>query len=89
MHIFKNFNQLPTDISVERFIDYLSKAIQAREMTKFEFTRNISTAIDNLIEYGINELGLSRSEVGYLNFDDIRLIHNGQLDVQLIPNIWV
>ena len=86
MNSFQEFlNQLPTDISVERFIDYLSKAIQAREMTKFEFTRNISTAIDNLIEYGINELGLSRSEVGYLNFDDIRLIHNGQLDVQLIP----
>lgn len=85
MNSFQEFlDQIPTEISVKQFINYLSKAIQAREMTKFEFTRNISTSIDILIEYGMNELGLSREKVGYLNFDDIRLIHNGQLNEELI-----
>ena len=44
---FQNFlNKLPADINVDNFVQYLEKAIQYRESTKFVFTRNLSTAID-------------------------------------------
>jgi len=76
---------LPTEIKVDEFIRYLSQAIQAREKTKFEFSRNLSVALDLLIQYGKEVLGLTREEVGYLTFDDIKALKIGQLDEKLIP----
>ncbi|AYB48931.1 hypothetical protein CJJ19_05215 [Candidatus Williamhamiltonella defendens] len=76
---------LPTEIEVDEFIRYLSQAIQAREKTKFEFSRNLSVALDLLIQYGTEVLGLTREEVGYLTFDDIKALKIGQLDEKLIP----
>lgn len=76
---------LPTEIEVDELIRYLSQAIQAREKTKFEFSRNLSAALDFLIQYGTEVLGLTREEVGYLTFDDIRALRTSQLDEKLIP----
>ena len=67
-------NKLSIEIEVHDFIKYLKKAIQARESTKFDFTRNLSVALDLMIKYGIEELGLSREDVGYLTFDDFQNI---------------
>ncbi len=72
-------NELEARIEVHDFIKYLEKAIQARESTKFNFTRNLSTALDFMIKYGIEELELTREEVGYLIFDDIIALQKKQL----------
>jgi glutamine kinase len=79
-------DQLPLELEVHDFIQYLAKAIQARESTKFEFTRNLSVALDLMIKYGIEELGLTREDIGYLTFDDIRAVHTGQLNEKLIQD---
>lgn len=79
-------DQLPIKLDVHDFTQCLEKAIQARECTKFEFTRNLSVALDLMIEYGTKKLGLTREDVGYLTFDDIRAIRTGQLDEKLIQD---
>ena len=78
---------LPTEIEVDELIRYLSQAIQAREKTKFEFSRNLSVALDLVIQYGTEELGLSREDCGYLTFDDIRALRTGQLDETLLTKL--
>ncbi len=77
-------NKLPIEIEVQDFIKYLKKAIQSRESTKFDFTRNLSAALDLMIKYGIQELGLSREDIGYLTFDDFNGILKKKLSKKQI-----
>jgi choline kinase len=49
---------------------YIENAIQAREAVKFEFTRNLSRALDTCIELAA-ELGLSREEIAFLDYNDL------------------
>ena len=82
---FQNFlNKLPADINVDNFVQYLEKAIQYRECTKFVFTRNLSTAIDLIIKYGTEELNLRREDVGFLTFDDIKGLRKNNLNKNII-----
>jgi phosphohistidine swiveling domain-containing protein len=79
-------NNLPTNLKNQDLIDYFSTAIQAREKTKFQFTRNLSAALDLIIEYGKKNLNLTREEIGYLTFDDIKGLRTNILDDHLIQN---
>lgn len=74
--------QLSAELELDNFIEYLRKAIQVRERVKFDFTRNLSIALDLIINYGIKTLGLTREDVGFLTFDDIRAMRTGQLNVE-------
>lgn len=82
----KILDELNVDIKPVDFIKYLEKAIQAREETKFKFTRNLSSALDLIIQFGNKELGLSREDVGYLIFDDILGLRSGALDKKMVKD---
>ena len=76
--------QLPVKVELNDFIEYIGKAIQAREKSKFDFTRNLSVALDLIIKYGLETLDLTREDVGFLTFDDIRSMRTGQLNERLL-----
>ncbi len=61
---------LGAKISVTEFIDFLIKATQEREKVKFEFTRNLSRALDLTIELG-KQLQMSREDVSFLTYSDL------------------
>ncbi|MFC1518911.1 PEP-utilizing enzyme [Pseudomonadota bacterium] len=63
-------SQLGAEISDSEFIDYLVKATQERERVKFEFTRNLSVALDYCVTIG-EEFKLSREEVSFLTYSDL------------------
>ncbi len=65
--------ELGADLSVVEFDHYLSEAIRAREQVKFEFTKNLSKALDLCTEYG-KEVGISRRDLSYLDFYDLEKI---------------
>lgn len=75
---------LPTDISVNDLISYLKSAIQAREKTKFEFSKNLSAALDQILVYAEDELELSRELAGYMTYEDIRELRTGLLDRDML-----
>jgi phosphohistidine swiveling domain-containing protein len=77
--------QLSIDLDLEDFIEYLSRAIQARESVKLDFTRNLSKALDLTVDYGVETLGLTREDVGFLTFDDIKSMRTGQLNERQVP----
>ncbi|MEZ9819543.1 PEP-utilizing enzyme [Shewanella sp. 10N.286.45.A1] len=62
--------ELNSAISEKEFIEYLIKATQERERVKFEFTRNLSRALDLCIQLGI-QLGLTREDVSFLTYSDL------------------
>lgn len=47
---------------------FLRQAIEGREYAKFAFTRNLSLALDELVEWG-EALGLPRDRLAYLDID--------------------
>lgn len=77
-------DQLPNKIELDSFIKYLSNAIQARESVKFHFTRNISAALNLIIHFGTENLGLTREDAGYLTYDDISAMRTGELSEKLV-----
>lgn len=54
---------LPAD--VDRFIEYLTDAIEEREHSKFVFSRNLSEALEQIAEFGERH-GFSREELSYI-----------------------
>ena len=55
-------DQLNAKISVQDFINYLIKAIQQREKVKFEFSKNLSLALDYITKFATETLEISREE---------------------------
>ena len=58
------------DISPAGFLEYIRKAIAAREYAKFVFTRNVSDALELIAAWG-ERIGLSRQELSCLTVYDI------------------
>ena len=59
-------------ISAPRLFEFIRHALEMREYTKFEFTRNLSAALDLLAAAGA-ELGVSRSELAHLGLYEIMM----------------
>lgn len=74
-------SELGSEATPEQLVNYLSEAIKARELVKFEFTRNLSLAIDYCVRLG-DELNLSREELAFVELDDLR-----QLKLNIISSI--
>lgn len=65
---------LGSKVTVDQFTGYLARAIQAREFVKFEFTKNLSAALDLCVAYG-QEQGISREDLSFLAYEDIEALH--------------
>lgn len=65
--------ELGSDISPQELADYLMRSTQSREFVKFEFTRNLSRALDYCLQFGQQE-GLSREDLAFLTFNDLKQI---------------
>ena len=59
--------------SVERF---MRTAIEGREYAKFIFTRNLSHALDRLVDWGA-DLKISRDDMAHITIEDILSIRKG------------
>jgi choline kinase len=76
---------LPSDaVQVERF---LRTAIEGREYAKFVFTRNLSAALNCLVEFGA-EQGLDRQALANLDIDDLLSLYTGTVTVSDVPT-WL
>ncbi|EGR0436575.1 hypothetical protein FDE29_11465 [Vibrio parahaemolyticus] len=71
--MYKLISELGSEISVDEFIKYLVKATQERERVKFEFTRNLSRALDLCVEFG-KEVGISREDISFLTYGDLECL---------------
>ena len=54
----------------QQFLAFVESSTQARELSKFEFTKNLSEALELLAKAG-EEMGFTRKEIALLNINDI------------------
>lgn len=73
------------DISAKEFIYFLKTSMEQREYFKFEFTKTLSLVIDLIAEIG-ERLGIEKSDMAFLDIDDIRVCANKRTEE--IRNMW-
>ncbi|PMH18493.1 PEP-utilizing enzyme [Vibrio splendidus] len=74
---------LGSDVNESEFIQYLIRATQERERVKFEFTRNLSRALDLCVELG-KQFNLTREEVSFMTYGDIERLKLNMSDVDTL-----
>jgi len=74
------------DCNSGELFTFIRRSIEGRESLKFEFTRNLSDAIELIASAG-NILGFSRNELSQLDMDTIMLLSRDS-DEEDIANIW-
>lgn len=60
---------------------FLKKAIEGREYAKFAFTRNLSMALDTLVNWA-EPLGISREDLAYIEIHKLMTLRNSTLSPQ-------
>lgn len=76
---------LESETSVKDLIKFLIKATQERERVKFEFTRNLSYALDLCLEVG-QQFSLNREDLSYLTYDDLEKLKLNASSVDVIKS---
>lgn len=57
-------------VDVEKLLDYFKEAIAGREYGKFIFTKNVSSLLESIANFGESH-GLSRDELSYIPFNEL------------------
>lgn len=71
------------DNDVIGFFEFLGKGIELRESSKFEFTRNLSDAIELIAEVGMQN-GFSREDMSYASIDAFYEMYRSSVDPKQI-----
>ncbi len=80
------FRELGLDLDVDQFFLYARRATEGREAAKFEFTRNLSRALDFVCEFGA-EIGVDREALAFLRYEDLTALKTGALAVGSIREV--
>jgi hypothetical protein len=68
---------LGLDWSTAEFESFLRQAIEGREYAKFVFTRNLSTALELLVQ-AVSAWGIERAQLSHIGIQDLLSLHSGQ-----------
>ncbi len=63
----------------EGLFDFLQRAIESRELAKFNFTRNLSDALELIVDFG-SQWGFSRDDLSYSDIVDFKELFVGSVD---------
>ena len=70
VNIGQILDELGSSLTPHEMAQYLIEAIQSRESVKFEFTKNLSLALDLCVE-SCQAMGLIREDVSFLEYKDL------------------
>lgn len=78
-------DKLNAKISPDQLVEYIIKATESREWTKFEFTKNLSAALDQAAKL-VCTLGIERELISFLEYRDLELYKLNLLGKEEIRN---
>lgn len=70
------------NISPEKFMEFMVKALKNREFFFFEFSKSISLMLDIIIQIG-ELIGIAREDLSYLELQDLLSYHSRESYVQI------
>lgn len=79
-------SELGSNITHIQLSTYLKEATQAREFVKFEFTRNLSHALDLCVLLG-DEIGINRKDLSYLEYNDLEQLKLNVFSIDIIKSL--
>ncbi len=79
--IGKMLKSMGLSANADELMTYCKEATQAREYVKFEFTKNLSKAMDLVIDFG-REVGIKRKHLAYLSLSDLEEYNLGMMDAE-------
>ena len=85
--INNELNSSGLNIDVDAFLIFVKKATEARELAKFEFTKNLSLVLDFIVDFG-SDLGIKRSDMALINLEDIIKVSNGSWSSNIVNEIF-
>jgi len=68
--ITEAFKEEGLEFDAQHFIEFVKQATEARELAKFEFSKNLSDALELIAKAG-EEMGFTRKEIAMLDINDI------------------
>lgn len=75
------------NFDVITLLNFAKKATEAREKAKFEFSKNLSKALELIVDFG-NEYGISREDIAYINYYSIVKAADGSISPKIINELF-
>jgi len=80
--IEKEIEAYNLNFDAKKLLDFIVKATEARELSKFEFTKNLNAVLELILKMG-NELNISKEDAAHLNLDYVLKISNSSSTVNI------
>ena len=74
------------EFNVYSLLDFAKRATEAREKTKFEFSKNLSKALELIVNFG-KKYGISRKDIAFINYNSIVNVSGGSISSKLINEL--
>tara|TARA_B100001094_G_C18190762_1_gene807038 strand:+ start:169 stop:3162 length:2994 start_codon:yes stop_codon:yes gene_type:complete len=82
--IVRILQELDNTLDAKEIFKYFEKAIQSRELAKFNFSRTLSLALDELVKFCSGNSKINRNEINYLNWKDICDLKKNKKDIKQV-----
>ena len=84
----KNYlNKFEVSISSNQLLKFIEETTKYRESFKFEFTKNLSLALEILVDVGTS-LGFDRSMLSHLSVENIKGVVSSKSSIAEIIDLW-
>ena len=74
------------DFDVNKLLDFAKRATEAREKAKFEFSKNLSKALELIVDFG-DDYGISREDVAFINYNSIVKVADGSISSKVVNEL--
>ena len=75
------------DFNFNALINFSKNATEAREKTKFEFSKNLSAALELIVELG-TQCGISREDMSFINYNSILKLSESSSSSKIINELF-
>lgn len=75
------------NFDVTTLLNFAKKATEAREKAKFEFSKNLSKALELIVDFG-NEYEISREDIAFINYNSIVKAADGSVSSKIINELF-
>ena len=85
--INKEIKKHQLNFDAKTLLSFAKRATEAREKTKFEFSKSLSKALELIVDFGHN-YGINREDVAFLNYNTIIKATDGSISSEIVNELF-